>query len=1046
MRPRTATEFLSRFLAELVKERYASQGSLFSSQHWQEDKHPRVRQDAGDHKPGQFAPKNTGAPGAGPQKPAGPPKQANLFDDDPTGGAAQPVVQPPPPQVMDSMIRRQEVLDEMLGGSQEQTPEQQETPQVSAGLQETPQDEQQPEPEAEQQGDEEGEDDYKNDPEMQDHFAKLTTAYRPKMLGLLRHLGVRPEEAEDIYQDAVMDAWNNLGQYEPQEGETDSFRKWLKTKVKGKHVDFVRRQTAKKRGSGKTMSLDAPTGTEGESTLASGVASKQGGVDSDLLDEIHGHIQALSKSPEEAHALLSILQGERTWDDVAGDYGISKQSLHNRFHPIVKRVRELQTTMRERNSILYAFIEGEIDHYFRNYTLVRPIERYNRLKATGNTLFGHLLRGILTVVAFHLANGAFSAKTPRERQQSRASSSGFPGGSGGSGGGSPSQPSGQQPSYGAVQNKPDMESHDPDENQMSNSWFDGAATENPDDIKASLQAGKDPNAQTQVMPGAAALYPKPGDTQNLNLQDEAVDSPSDSGPQPTTGLADVMRNPAHEARQQERKPQPKQGELKPASGGSMDNKHPHVKAGDPKGRGGQFAPKGDANKETGSGNSGGFTPDFKPDTFTPDFSEDRPDPPPRKPSPPGGPAPLNNTEPAAKPTPKPSSLSSMSQESDPQTSAKESAKKVSKSRAYQAAKDSGKGVLGEWQKHQDAQRAATNHSGKRVSVGGKNGTVSHAAFGKHRILFDDGTHALHSPDEIGPEVKKKPDPEYGPSSLSHAIAEADKPKEEKPEAGPERMVDPEPAPEPKKQEPAVQDVMKNPAHEARKKAAEEKAKKEAEAKANEETFDLDFNPKKLDKQLAKDASVTSKSAVRRTNLEKVALENDLDHEDFEAYVNDREKFDGDQWQKDRDFQAALRKHMGVDTAKRRKANAGKKGHEEFHDAENALSGNIPESQLVEHLGHDVQDWDHKAYDMATDDHELSKPGAHDEEWLSGVLKDYLQHRQQASQFEPQEYDDSEQFDELGQKIWFARSKRGIERATWRAEFLASINNVLARLR
>jgi hypothetical protein len=262
------------------------------------------------------------------------------------------------------------------------------------------------------------------------------------------------------------------------------------------------------------------------------------------------------------------------------------------------------------------------------------------------------------------------------------------------------------------------------------------------------------------------------------------------------------------------------------------------------------------------------------------------------------------------------------------------------------------------------------------------------------------------------------------------------------------MVNPEPTPEPAKQEPAVQDVMNNPAHEARKKAAEEKAKKEAEAKANEEKFDLGFNTKKLDKQLDKDANVTSKSAVRRANLETIATENELDHDDFKAYVADREKFDGDQWQKDRDFQAALRKHMGVDTAKRRKANAGKKGHEEFHDAENALSGNIPESQLVEHLGHDVQDWDHKAYNMATGDHELTKPGAHDEEWLNGVLKDYLKHREQAGQYVPEEveYDDTERFDELGQKIWFARPKRGIERAMWRAEFLASINNVLARLR
>ena len=183
------------------------------------------------------------------------------------------------------------------------------------------------------------------------------------------------------------------------------------------------------------------------------------------------------------------------------------------------------------------------------------------------------------------------------------------------------------------------------------------------------------------------------------------------------------------------------------------------------------------------------------------------------------------------------------------------------------------------------------------------------------------------------------------------------------------------------------------------------------------------------------------------NIERLALEHELDHADFAAYVAEREKFDGDQWEKDKDFRSALRKHMGVDTATRRKANEGKQGYEEFHDAQNALSGNVAESDLIENLGHDVQDWDSKAYDIAIGDHSL-KPGAHDEEWLRGVLKDYRQQLAQsknAPEPEPQ-YDDVEQFDDFGSRVPFARPRRGVERNTWRAEWIETINRVLQKLR
>ena len=125
------------------------------------------------------------------------------------------------------------------------------------------------------------------------------------------------------------------------------------------------------------------------------------------------------------------------------------------------------------------------------------------------------------------------------------------------------------------------------------------------------------------------------------------------------------------------------------------------------------------------------------------------------------------------------------------------------------------------------------------------------------------------------------------------------------------------------------------------------------------------------------------------SLQDVAAKHGLDHEVFKKHIDEMEKFDQEQWRNHRSLQAAVRKHIGSNTRTRQAANEGKKGYEEFHDIESALSGNIPHETLVEHFGHDTQDWDNKAYEMANSP-TPEKPGRHDPEWVAKHAKTFAE--------------------------------------------------------
>lgn len=210
-------------------------------------------------------------------------------------------------------------------------------------------------------------------------------------------------------------------------------------------------------------------------------------------------------------------------------------------------------------------------------------------------------------------------------------------------------------------------------------------------------------------------------------------------------------------------------------------------------------------------------------------------------------------------------------------------------------------------------------------------------------------------------------------------------------------------------QPAIADVMRNPAAEARKAKAESDKRtafdptefgagveEQPEAPKRQQTIQdhngdydaLDAAKKDRAKSVKANRDWEKKTNENPDeNIASVAADHEIDHEPFSKYANEMQAFEQEQWKKHRDLQAAVRKHIGSSSYKRQRANAGAKGHEEHHDMENSLRGNIPHETLVEHFGHDTQDWDHKAYELANSP-TPPKPGAHDRDWLDNHAKAY----------------------------------------------------------
>lgn len=190
-------------------------------------------------------------------------------------------------------------------------------------------------------------------------------------------------------------------------------------------------------------------------------------------------------------------------------------------------------------------------------------------------------------------------------------------------------------------------------------------------------------------------------------------------------------------------------------------------------------------------------------------------------------------------------------------------------------------------------------------------------------------------------------------------------------------------------------AKRNAAHAA--KLAEQKAAQPTAAEKKAAAKRVEFDPTGW----GDDEPSTPKESIAQ-----VATRHGLEESDFHSHLDEMEKHDTEQWKKQRHLQAEVRKYIGSNTARRQAANEGKKGHEEYHDIADALSGNIPHEVLVEHFGHDTQDWDHKAYALANSP-TLERPGKHDPEWVEKHAKDLANRMEAASQAPEYDYPEPE---------------------------------------
>ena len=297
----------------------------------------------------------------------------------------------------------------------------------------------------------------------------------------------------------------------------------------------------------------------------------------------------------------------------------------------------------------------------------------------------------------------------------------------------------------------------------------------------------------------------------------------------------------------------------------------------------------------------------------------------------------------------------------------------------------------------------------------------------------------------------------------------------------------------------IQDVMRNPAAEARKaKAAEAKAQAEAQAEVDKR---IDFNvsemqgdtevvektygkeqPKEEDystpENLAKvkqwrdsrpeneadrpawrkQKPDTFESATKRwkrgqarvsnqnnkainegnpeENIASVATEHELDHEPFSKYANEMQAFEQDQWKKREAVKTGIRKAWGVTSGKVRKMEEGHQDHSNLKH-EDELKGEIPEADLHEHLGPDDHYWAQNAWAMLREDTQ-PKPGAHDREWLDSHAKAYKR-LQSLHQPESEDYPEPDYDPASGEKMPFSRRSLAMSADRYFREFRNSQN-------
>ena len=141
------------------------------------------------------------------------------------------------------------------------------------------------------------------------------------------------------------------------------------------------------------------------------------------------------------------------------------------------------------------------------------------------------------------------------------------------------------------------------------------------------------------------------------------------------------------------------------------------------------------------------------------------------------------------------------------------------------------------------------------------------------------------------------------------------------------------------------------------------------------------------------------------NIASVATEHEIDHEPFSKYAKEMQSFEQDQWKKREAVKTGIRKAWGV-TNEQVKNMENKQGldHSSLKGSD-SLKGELMDADIHEHLGSDEGSWSQNAWAMLREDTQ-PKPGAHDREWLDSHAKAYKR-LQSLHQPEPEEYPEPE---------------------------------------
>jgi hypothetical protein len=227
-------------------------------------------------------------------------------------------------------------------------------------------------------------------------------------------------------------------------------------------------------------------------------------------------------------------------------------------------------------------------------------------------------------------------------------------------------------------------------------------------------------------------------------------------------------------------------------------------------------------------------------------------------------------------------------------------------------------------------------------------------------------------------------------------------------------------------QPAIADVMRNPAAEARKAKAEVDKRtmfdptefgagvpEQPDAPGRKLTIDDTdgdydtLDAAKADRAKSVKANRDWEKKVNENpdeNIASVASEHELDHEPFSKYANEMQAFEQDQWKQREAVKTGIRKAWGVHGGTLRDMENKGKDNSSLAATDN-LKGNLTDAQIHEHLGSDEGSWSQNAWAMLREE-TPPKPGAHDREWLDNHAKAYKR-LQSLHQPEPEDYPEPE---------------------------------------